>query len=91
MWGFYDKVSAFVCPSHFMKRELEELGSRLEKSIRSIRSLLLKEKGNPDLKTPYLLYIGRLASYKGIDTAIRAFSRLKGSSRMSTSMCWEMK
>ena len=77
MWKIYDRVSAFVCPSFFMKRELEELGMPPEKVHQINTFAAPQEKGSPDLNAPYLLYIGRLASYKGIDTAIRAFSRLK--------------
>ena len=78
IWKIYDQVSAFVCPSFFMKRELEELGIPPEKVHQINTFATPQQKGSPDPKEPYLLYIGRLASYKGIDTAIRAFARLKG-------------
>jgi len=77
VWKIYDQVSAFVCPSNLMKRELEEFGIPSEKLHQINTFAAPQEKGIPDLKAPYLLYIGRLASYKGIDIAIRAFSRLK--------------
>jgi glycosyltransferase involved in cell wall biosynthesis len=77
MWKIYDRVSAFVCPSFLMAQELEEFGIPPEKIHQINTFAALQQKGTPDLKAPYLLYIGRLASYKGIDIAIRAFSRLK--------------
>lgn len=77
MWRIYGRVSAFVCPSAFMKRELEELGIPPSKIHQINTYAVPQQKGDPNLEEPYLLYIGRLASYKGIDTAIRAFACLK--------------
>lgn len=76
-WGIYDEVSAFVCPSYFMKRELEELGIPPGK-VHQINTFAVPQaKGSPDLQSPYILYVGRFAPYKGADIAIRAFSGLR--------------
>lgn len=75
--GIYKKVSAFVAPSHFMKKELEELGFPPEK-VRQINTFAEPVgKTEPDRQRPYILYIGRFARYKGADTALEAFARLE--------------
>jgi len=73
----YQKVSAFVAPSDFMKRELIELGFS-EKIIHQINTFAEPQAMlEPDRQTPYFLFIGRFARYKGVDTAIEAFSRVR--------------
>lgn len=75
--GIYKKVSAFVAPTQFMKRELIELGFP-EKIVHQINTFAKpQEKTNPDRERPYILFVGRFARYKGADTAIEAFSRVK--------------
>ena len=50
LWRIYDQVSAFVCPSPFMKRELEELGIPPEK-IRQINTFATPQRaGRPTWK-----------------------------------------
>ncbi|MFZ5802845.1 MAG: glycosyltransferase family 4 protein [Candidatus Omnitrophota bacterium] len=77
-WKIYDRVSAFICPSLFMKGELEELGIPASKVHHLNTFAGIQEKGTPDLKEPYFLFIGRLAPYKGVDIAVRAFAKLRG-------------
>lgn len=73
----YKKVSAFVAPANFMKRELIELGFD-ENIIRQINTFAQpQEMLEPDREAPYILFVGRFARYKGIDTAIEAFSRIR--------------
>lgn len=73
----YTKVSAFVAPTDFMKRELIELGFS-EKIIHQINTFAEpQEMLDPDRQSPYILFVGRFARYKGVDTAIEAFSRVR--------------
>ena len=72
--GIYKKVSAFVAPTLFMKRELEELGFAPE-IVHQINTFSKPETPvEPDIEQPYMLFIGRFAQYKGIDTALQAFA-----------------
>jgi glycosyltransferase involved in cell wall biosynthesis len=75
--GVYKKVSAFVAPSHFMKRELVELGFP-EKIVHQVNTFAQPQgKGEPDREELYILYVGRFARYKGADTALEAFARIE--------------
>lgn len=72
----YQKVSAFVAPADFMKRELIELGFP-EAMIHRINTFARPQKMTaPESQAPYILFVGRFARYKGVDTAIEAFSRM---------------
>lgn len=75
--GFYKKVNAFVTPTNFMKQELVELGFS-EKIVHQINTFAMPQgKVAPNTETPYILFVGRFARYKGVDTAIEAFARIK--------------
>lgn len=75
--GIYKKVSAFVAPTNFMKQELMELGFP-ENIIHQINTFA-EPQGTlePDWEAPYILFVGRFARYKGVDTALEAFSRVR--------------
>ncbi len=75
--GVYKKVSAFIAPTEFMKRELIEVGIPAAKIYRINTFAAPQLVANPEKKNPYILFLGRLAKYKGIDTAIEAFSRIE--------------
>lgn len=73
----YKKVSAFVAPSNFMKRELMELGFS-ESIIHQINTFAAPQAAlPPEREAPYILFVGRFARYKGVDTAIEAFARIQ--------------
>lgn len=71
--GWYDKVTAYICPSEFYKNKLEEgrftkspvLFMRNPLSINTSYEVNDKDKG-------YLLYFGRLSREKGVKTLINA-------------------
>jgi len=74
--GFYKKVSAFVTPTNFMKRELIELGFS-EEHIHQINTFAEPQgKKASNAEKPYILFFGRFARCKGADTAMEAFSGL---------------
>ncbi|HLD49813.1 MAG TPA: glycosyltransferase family 4 protein [bacterium] len=73
----YKKVSAFVAPTNFMKQELMELGFS-ENIIHQINTFAEPQgMPEPDRQAPYILFVGRFARYKGVDTALEAFSRIR--------------
>jgi glycosyltransferase involved in cell wall biosynthesis len=75
MTGVYRKVSAFVAPSRFMKRDLEELGFP-PRIVHQINTFVEpRAPGGPDLERPYVLFVGRFAGYKGVHLAVEAFLR----------------
>lgn len=74
-WRIYDKVARFVTPTQFMKQELMDLGFESER-IHHIKTFAESQNIlSPDENFPYILFVGRFAPYKGIDTALRAFMR----------------
>jgi glycosyltransferase involved in cell wall biosynthesis len=80
--GTYRKVSAFVAPTEFMRRDLIELGlpagiiHRIDTFVRPIG------RTSPDTQNPYITFIGRFADYKGADLAVQAFSKMKNPRRV---------
>jgi len=74
--GFYKKVSAFIAPTHFMRQELRELGFS-DSTLHQINTFAKpQEKKPPNVGSPYILFFGRFARFKGADTAMQAFSRI---------------
>lgn len=73
--GWYDKVTAYICPSEFYKNKLEE--GRFTKSpilfMKNPLSINTSYEIN-DKDNGYLLYFGRLSKEKGVKTLINAAS-----------------
>ncbi|MCM1295365.1 MAG: glycosyltransferase family 4 protein [Muribaculaceae bacterium] len=71
--GWYDKVTAYICPSEFYKAKLEE--AHFTKSpvifMRNPLSVDTEYEVN-DSDENYILYFGRLAKEKGVKTLINA-------------------
>ncbi len=73
--GVYQRVSAFVTPTHFMKNELRELGFPSDR-IFQINTFASPEPDlEPDFERPSIIYVGRFVEYKGGHLAIRAFAQ----------------
>lgn len=72
----YDKIDAYICPSDFTKKKLEE-GKFTSRSFVKLRNFLpegTEYKIRPALRTyPYILYFGRISKEKGLITLVRAF------------------
>ncbi len=79
--GIYKKVSAFVTPTRFMKKELEDIGFPGDK-IYQINTFVNPEPRGAasDSEDPFILFAGRFVEYKGADVAVEAFAKagLKG-------------
>lgn len=72
----YNKVSAFVTPSAFMREDLIKIGFPAEK-VHHIPSPVDAAKYEPCYEDDgYVLYFGRLTSEKGLTILLRAFQGL---------------
>ena len=75
--GMLRKISAFICPTEFMRLKLLEVGVPEDKLfikpnfIDAARVTPCPGDGN------YVVYLGRLSSEKGVWTLVRAFEALK--------------
>lgn len=73
--GVYEKVDAFVAPSHFLKEKLIQ-GGIDEKKVHCIPTFY---KGIPEekaIKGEYGLYFGRISEEKGVEVLIYAYEKL---------------
>jgi len=75
--GFYKKVAAFVAPTEFMRKELMELGFSKDIVCQINTFAKPQEKKPSQTDKPYILFFGRFARFKGADTAMEAFARVK--------------
>lgn len=69
----FDMISAFVCPTEFSKRKLSEAGipeHRLFVKPHFIETAAIE----PNFGGKYVLYLGRLAPEKGVETLVRAMA-----------------
>jgi glycosyltransferase involved in cell wall biosynthesis len=74
--GIESKVSAFIAPSRFLRSKFIEFGFKEDK-VRFIRNFLpdAPSPNAPDPARP-AAYIGQLATWKGVETAISAMAEL---------------
>lgn len=68
-------VSVFLCPSQFMADKMREWGEPPSK-LKLLRNPADPSETQAALDGGYLLYAGRLAAEKGIETLIRAVARI---------------
>jgi glycosyltransferase involved in cell wall biosynthesis len=78
--GAYDHVDYFLCPSDFMRKKFIEHGFPENRLIYLPNCYFqdanaVEERSKDESKNPYLLYVGRLESYKGIASLLKAFAR----------------
>jgi glycosyltransferase involved in cell wall biosynthesis len=81
-----ERVNYFFCPSDFMSKTMLKSGLPKEKLIttgycldkQSVDELLVQDTDSEELinNTPYVFYAGRLETYKGIRTLIKACATL---------------
>jgi len=81
--GIYRKIDLFITPSLFMRETLIEAGYDAHKIIhlRSFYAGSIEDAG-PSEEQDYILYFGRIAVEKGIDTLLRAFAIAKPDARL---------
>ena len=75
--GVYDSIDLFITPSSFMRDTLIEAGYDADRIVH-LRSFFTGQvsDGNHQTEDDYILYFGRVAPEKGIDTLIRALALL---------------
>lgn len=67
------KIDAFVVPSSFTLKKLEEYGIPKEKLVYIPTFFNLKETNPKVIYEPFFLFVGRIEKQKGLMTLIRAF------------------
>jgi len=79
----YDNVDLFITPSAFMREMMMRAGHDAEKIVHlpSFYPGQVSSDAEPT-EDDYILYFGRLAREKGIDTLIRAMARVDGGARL---------
>lgn len=68
----YDKISQYICPSHFMEQMLLRNKRYAGKTVVLHNFIQQKKMVNPFEKKDYVLYFGRLSEEKGIDRFLAA-------------------
>jgi len=82
--GVLNKVDAFVCPSRFLMSKMKE-GGVAESKLHHIPTFVDSARFVPQFDPgPYVLYFGRIAQEKGIETLLDAFAVLKKNPRYSS-------
>jgi len=76
--GMLEKITAFVCPTVFLKQKLVEGGIQKEKIFIRPHFMDTSPIAPNYRKGEYVLYLGRISPEKGIWTLVRAFQKLKG-------------
>lgn len=79
---FHDNVDRFVAPSRFMADRLVDIGVPAERL--TVKPHFVSDPGErtqPPSASNEILYIGRLAAGKGLDTLMRAWERLSSEQR----------
>lgn len=71
----YQKVDRIICPSQFMKRQLET-NPALKGKLVTLHNFLNEEKNPVQEKKDYVLYFGRFSEEKGINTLIQVCKML---------------
>lgn len=76
MMKIYDDVDAFITPSEFLKKKLEENGFQKGKITCIPTFTSSKIKVGEPIVGSYGLYFGRITKEKGVETAIKAYEAL---------------
>lgn len=81
--GVYDTVDLFITPSSFMREKLIAAGYDAERIVH-LRSFYPRqvEQDATRVEDDYILYFGRVAPEKAVDTLIRALARLEDPPRL---------
>jgi len=78
-WGTFGKIDHFIALTNFVAAKLLESGLTTAEKISVLGNFLprpLAEYGPPEMREPYIVYIGRLAPEKGILTLLDAIRPL---------------
>ncbi|HXH09769.1 MAG TPA: glycosyltransferase family 4 protein [Alphaproteobacteria bacterium] len=78
-WGTFDKIDHFIALTNFVAEKLLESGLTTADKISVLGNFLpvpLAEYGRSAMRTPYVVYIGRLSPEKGILTLLDAIRPL---------------
>lgn len=82
--GIMGKVDAFVCPSDFLLRKMKEGGIQAQR-LHHIPTFVECDRFEPQFDPgSYILYFGRIAREKGVETLIDAFASVKRNGRHSS-------
>ncbi|MGC9317117.1 MAG: glycosyltransferase family 4 protein [Armatimonadota bacterium] len=79
----YEKVHLFITPSSFMREKLIQAGYGAQRIVhlRSFYPRQVEDEGDR-VEDDYILYFGRVAPEKAVDTLIRALARLEDPPRL---------
>ncbi|MBD3747875.1 MAG: glycosyltransferase family 4 protein [Sphingobacteriales bacterium] len=81
--NFYDDVDYFICPSKFVYQKFLDFGFQTAKLHHiyhsyDLRDFKLKAKANDVQNTkPFIVFVGRLETYKGVWTLLKAMKSCK--------------
>jgi len=78
-WGTFNRIDRVIALSQFAAMKIAESGVADTSKISVLENFLptpLPEYGDPDVASPYIVYMGRLSHEKGIFTLLRAMDGL---------------
>ena len=77
--GTFDRINRFIASTRFAAEKLAESGVAAMSKISILGNFLsepLPNYGTPDMRCPYVVYVGRFSREKGIFTLLNAFRNL---------------
>lgn len=81
MFGTYEQVSLFLCPSRFMLEKVHEFGIPREKLVHLPYFLPIERYEPAPVVADYYVYAGRLSREKGVATLLEAHALLPATGR----------
>jgi glycosyltransferase involved in cell wall biosynthesis len=75
-FSVYEKIDAFISPSHFLIEKFREFGFKKEITFLPNPVFAEEMKGEPAGGEKYILYYGRLSAEKGIGDLLKAYQNI---------------